>query len=273
MSQLHRIKLDLPPILGSSFGGGQDVGSIAFTQSPLFWLLLYVRFGGEVTINGTLYEFPADSVIVAKPSSLIHFTRTEPDTDSTIFYLHFQENPQATFEVGIRPVSTLGVGGQVFARSLNRGFDYSSLSKSAVQSVLWFMLWDVSVGLAPLPEHPAMDKLNSFLDKALSEPISVSQMAEEAGVSHNHLIRLVKAQSGLTPQLYLRSRRMEMASHLLVSSPLSIKEIAHRVGIPDLQQFNKTVRETFGSSPRKLRSGNAMVKTFWPDSYDKLDET
>lgn len=81
------------------------------------------------------------------------------------------------------------------------------------------------------------------------------EVAEAVGVSHNHLIRLFRAETGGTVVAYIRRRRMEQARHLLRESTLSIPAVAASVGIGDLQAFNKACRRELGASPRTIRAG------------------
>jgi transcriptional regulator GlxA family with amidase domain len=72
-------------------------------------------------------------------------------------------------------------------------------------------------------------------------------------VSHTHLTRLFRQDTGHTVVGYVRRRRMERARHLLIASTLAIPAVAATVGIPDLQAFNKTCRKELGASPRAVR--------------------
>ena len=51
----------------------------------------------------------------------------------------------------------------------------------------------------------------------------------------------------------LIARRVEHARYLLESTDLPIWRVAERVGIPDPQHFNKTVRRLTGTSPSAIR--------------------
>ena len=93
----------------------------------------------------------------------------------------------------------------------------------------------------------------AYIERHLSEPLTVPQIAAAVGVSHNHLTRLFTAGPGLTVVGYLRRRRIEHARQLLVHSTMSISAIASTVGIPDLQAFNKACRTVTGLGPRALR--------------------
>jgi transcriptional regulator GlxA family with amidase domain len=92
------------------------------------------------------------------------------------------------------------------------------------------------------------------IEMRLHESLSVSEIARSAGVSYGYLSRLFQAAYGVTVVAYLRERRMKRARHLLLDSDLPIKAIAGSVGIADLHLFNKTIRRTFGCSPRQVRT-------------------
>lgn len=96
----------------------------------------------------------------------------------------------------------------------------------------------------------------ALIEARLAEPLTVPEIAREAGVSHNHLTRLFRAATGQTVIGYVRARRMAQARHLLRASTLSVSAVAATVGIPDLQAFNKACRRELGASPRAVREGS-----------------
>jgi len=130
-------------------------------------------------------------------------------------------------------------------------------SPGRVNARLWDLLWEVTTELEPLDRdvtlHPAVRKAMEIISKELSEPLSVESLASEVGVSEGYLARLFQDSFGESTHAYMRRQRLERAAHLLKRSTLPIKAIAHSVGIPDLQHFNKAVRARYGASPRQLR--------------------
>ena len=103
--------------------------------------------------------------------------------------------------------------------------------------------------------HPAVQTAAERIELGLSAEINIPDLCADIGISHNHLIRLFRKQYGVTIRDYIRQRRLSRAKHLLECSDQPIKEIAHDVGIPNPQYFNKCVRHAFGRSPRELRIG------------------
>ena len=126
------------------------------------------------------------------------------------------------------------------------------------EALFWSLLWTLRA-LGPRGgesgrRHPGLQAATVFIRDHLCDCPELTAVAEAAGISHNHLNRLCREHYGCSIGGYLLSRRMELARHLLCDSTVTVKEVAARVGLADLQQFNKTVRRYFGASPTALRT-------------------
>lgn len=116
-------------------------------------------------------------------------------------------------------------------------------------------------GRSPAAEH--LTKAIAYIERRLSEPLTVPEIASAVGLSHNHLTRLFVADQGQTVIGYLRRRRIEHARRLLVHTTMSVAAVAAAVGIPDLQTFNKTCRAVTGMGPRALRDAGVSEVGSW----------
>lgn len=123
---------------------------------------------------------------------------------------------------------------------------------------VWNVLWKaVALSEAPRPErtapHPAVRRAVQIVGERLGAPMGVAELARRVDVAPDYLTRLFRQTFGETVAEYVRRRRMERASELLLHSSLPIKIVASTVGFADLQQFNKAVRAYFGVAPREYR--------------------
>lgn len=122
---------------------------------------------------------------------------------------------------------------------------------------VWDVLWQlVDIGQHPQTdpgEHPAVAEARSLIERHLAAPLTVAEIARQSELSHNHLLRLFRRATGRSIAGYIRRRRADRALYLLRRSSMPIKSIAIEVGVPDLQQFNKLMRDIHGRSPRQLR--------------------
>jgi transcriptional regulator GlxA family with amidase domain len=92
------------------------------------------------------------------------------------------------------------------------------------------------------------------MEERMSEPISVPQLAMAVNLSSSHLSRLFKTETESTLVQYRKKLRMKSAESLLVTSFLTIKEIAVKVGLPDDSHFVRDFEKIYGVSPSQFRS-------------------
>ncbi|MDP9810127.1 AraC-like DNA-binding protein [Rhizobium tibeticum] len=104
-----------------------------------------------------------------------------------------------------------------------------------------------SHGLAPWQERRAKELMDERLD------VSMSEVAEECGLSVAHFGRAFKRSTGIAPHQWQLSRRMKRAQALLTDSSLSIAEIALKCGFSSQSHFATAFRENIGVSPGRWR--------------------
>ncbi|MBC6467403.1 helix-turn-helix transcriptional regulator [Actinomadura alba] len=87
----------------------------------------------------------------------------------------------------------------------------------------------------------------------LGEPITIDDMARSAMYSKFHFTRMFQQAIGVPPGRFLTSVRFREAERLLLSTSLSVTEIAERVGYSSLGTFSAKFKSTFGLSPSVYR--------------------
>jgi len=142
--------------------------------------------------------------------------------------------------------------------SLQRDFS-SEMHTAGVYPVarVWGLLWELAsprpTAGPPSGTKGIVRKATEIIHRDLGRSLRVEAIAEEVGVSSGHLVRSFRAELGVTVVGYIQERRVRLALHLLEDSTMSVKSIAHTVGLPDLQYFNKVIRAASGRSPRAWR--------------------
>jgi two-component system, sensor histidine kinase ChiS len=84
--------------------------------------------------------------------------------------------------------------------------------------------------------------------------LHVRAVAQELGVSTEHLCRVLKRHTGLTFVTLLRRTRVRAACRLLQTSTLSMKEIATRAGFTSPSRFDRDFKNVCGVSPSTYRA-------------------
>jgi AraC family transcriptional regulator len=93
-----------------------------------------------------------------------------------------------------------------------------------------------------------------------AEDLRIRQVANSVGVHPTHLARAFRSFLGCTPGDLLRGRRLEKAAELLLSTDISIAEIALEGGYSDQAQFTKAFRQMYGTPPGSYRRLSARSR-------------
>ena len=106
-------------------------------------------------------------------------------------------------------------------------------------------------------ESPAMTRringLMIFIQAQLETPLTVEDIAAEAGMSVNSLIVHFARATGRTPAQYVLRQRLRRACWFLMNRPLSIAEIAFATGFSSHAHLCAIFRSKVGMSPGEWR--------------------
>lgn len=102
-------------------------------------------------------------------------------------------------------------------------------------------------------EDGRLRRVEAFMLSNLAAPLSLKALAEVAGLSRFHLLRLFKRAYGETPYKRLTRLRMEQARRLLGNGRGSVTEIAFLCGYENPAHFAAAFRRVTGVSPREYR--------------------
>ena len=99
----------------------------------------------------------------------------------------------------------------------------------------------------------ALRKADTFMREHLPDPVSLSQLADAAGLNSFQLLRAAKSIWGETPLRRLTRLRMEIAKRLLDQGYLPIIEIALECGYGNPSHFATAFRRHVGVAPVEYR--------------------
>ena len=102
-------------------------------------------------------------------------------------------------------------------------------------------------------EERVITGITRYIQEHLEQEVSLSVLAEEFHLNSQYISQLFKNEIGVGFLAYLTNVRMEKAKKLLISTPLSIAEVADRVGYGDYRVFTKVFKKTEGITPSQYR--------------------
>jgi AraC family transcriptional regulator len=101
--------------------------------------------------------------------------------------------------------------------------------------------------------HRDLRQVIDYMNAHLDQNLGLTDLSNLVGISYYHFARLFKKSTGSSPGRYLIECQLERATHLLVSTNLSIGEIAKCTGFSSHNHFGYTFRKHFSVSPNQYR--------------------
>jgi AraC family transcriptional regulator of arabinose operon len=113
--------------------------------------------------------------------------------------------------------------------------------------------------------HESVTMAKAAVHRRYGDDLTLADLAKEAGVSPEHLVRLFKRHENTTPVRYAWQYRVLAAGEMLVHTGLSVGEIASRCGFKTSYHFARMFKEQVGKTPTEVRKeawrgdGGALV--------------
>lgn len=101
--------------------------------------------------------------------------------------------------------------------------------------------------------HPVITRSMQIMEQHMGEAITIRQIAELAGVSQTHLIRLYRRAGLQSPKKQLWTLRTREAARLLLETGLTASEIAYRTGFANPYHFSRVFKQFQKESPGRFR--------------------
>src|SRR5512140_2073096 len=93
-----------------------------------------------------------------------------------------------------------------------------------------------------------------YIDDHLGDQLDLGALAAIACFSKFHFHRVFKRVAGVSPQEYVKRRRLEMAFHFLSNdSTLGVNEVSDLLGFSSPSNFARSFRGLYSFAPRHLR--------------------
>jgi AraC-like DNA-binding protein len=160
--------------------------------------------------------------------------------------------------------------------ALNRPLEAAVLGPCLLRELYFRVLTGAQGGsmreaLAMKGQFGRIGKSLRLIHAGYAQPLDITQLAEEAGMSipsfHSHF----KSITQVSPMQYVKSTRLHQARLLMVRQDLTAEAASHAVGYTSASQFSREFKRLFGLTPaaetKRLRESFAIPEPFAGATY------
>ena len=104
------------------------------------------------------------------------------------------------------------------------------------------------------PDESFLQKIVRIVETNMAdENFDMHQLCKAVNMSRSNLFRKLKALTGKSTTVFIRTLRLEKAKELLETTERTVSEIAFEVGFNSLKYFSRVFQEEFGKPPSEMR--------------------
>ena len=107
-------------------------------------------------------------------------------------------------------------------------------------------------GVSALPVY-ALKRVQERIEHSFQSDVSLVSLAQEAGYSRGHFLKMFRMSTGTTPHRYVLQRRIEHARSLLTRREIKIIDIAAECGFSSQAHLTYVFRQFVGVTPAEYR--------------------
>jgi AraC-like DNA-binding protein len=259
--------LQRPTLTVSDFRCSAVPGEKPFVELHRCHSISFVRKGSfGYHCRGRSHDLVAGSLLIGSPGAEFVCTHDHVCGDEC---LSFFFEPELVETIGERaeawqvgatpPLAELMVLGELAQASAD---GQSDIGLDEVGHLIAQRLVEVVSGQAKKPARVAARDRRRAVEAALwidansHREVELEDVAQQAGVSPFHFLRLFSGVLGVTPHQYLLRSRLRRAARQLADDDKAVTDIAYDVGFNDLSNFVRTFHRAAGVSPLKFRQAS-----------------
>lgn len=239
-------------------------------------ILLVEHGGGEIRIEGHVYEIPTGSVVVI-PAAMVHEIHFGPDTDGIVvtaasaYATGVSQGDKRLLDAldhpGVYSISGTGVN----ADAVHDAFDWmlreyiwsAPVRRLSVMSHFLRILVAIvrlrSVQAGPVSsardrDYDILTRYKELVEKNFRAEKSMDFYAGKIGVSTQRLNQACKARSGKTSSELLYERTIIEAKRCLMYMEMTVAEIGYDLGFDDPAYFSRFFSQRVGQPPGAYRA-------------------
>lgn len=225
------------------------------TLSP-FWRLYYNdRPGHKVVFPNAEYVLTPEHVYLIPDHQLFHSVGREPVPHTWLtFQVARRLDTRQAIPILLKPTE---IERQLLGELARQ---FTGIGTGHRDRILHVSLALLHLVISRPELHWQADAPTESLQKALRQletqhpqPLNLSEVARQSGLSQRGFAKAFKKSQGVTPGRFLARVRVREAANLLVNTDESLEEIAAKTGFPNRHYLSRVFKKMTGDSPAHFR--------------------
>jgi AraC-like DNA-binding protein len=219
------------------------------------WEIVYnVASGGKVIIGDRPWDYSAGQIMIHRPQNPHKCYNAESTTHYCLGLVgeDIEGLSEGVFQ-GNGEIA--GCFDQLIAETGTRSVYYKEMVELKAREII-LLLKRLQAGderSAGLEIPLGIQDMKVIIDREYQKKIDLTFLSHELMLSVDYIRHEFKKHYGLSPIQYLIGKRVDYAKHLLITSDMSIKQIAFQCGFENEYYFSRLFKKITNTSPRQYR--------------------
>ena len=232
-------------------------------------MVFFADGGGTCTVDGKTYETQTGDLMIYN-ADVLHLDDCGYLLICGAANISLPElPPNHLIPAGASPLFHLGDKADTFRNILLSMIDVAaSNTPNAAETCQYLFLAYLNQVLSLLKENQTLEEnpqvskesiknrgkdIQTYVDQHISERLTLTEIAEHFDLSPFYVSRVFKLATGHNLNSYQTQRRIGRAQTLLLTTKMSMSEIAETIGYASQGYFSKQFQEIIGISPMQYR--------------------
>ena len=236
-----------------------------FFEREDYCIQYIIRGKGSYFANNHLFALKKGTLWLL-PKNEYHYYTSDKDDPYEYYWFHFNGNGATNFldKIGLSESNPV-IKGLYDPNIENKFSDLVEIAKQnnpnehLILSALHNLFYEIENACAKLDvkkhhyerDH-TIDNVISYIKQNYTKNITLQDLANVALLDKTYLIRKFKEKTKLSPIQFLIQYRISQSCNLL-SSPMSLTEVASRCGFKDLGNYLQRFKDFLGVTPTQYR--------------------
>ena len=227
-------------------------------KTTMFELELPIGNGGMSYINEESHPINENTVICAKPGQIRH-TRLP----FKCYYIHMIVNEGDLCDIltalpnyiefsDTDPIKEIFIS---LCEHHNTGISNDDiLLQSLILKLIYILSENSASIIKSTPKsnnHKTIEQTLEYINNNLSADLTLERLASAANFNAIYFHKLFKASTGKTLHEYVEDQRIKKSINLLISTDMTLTEIAYECGFSSQSYFSYAFKKKIGSAPRE----------------------